>query len=148
MNEFVDVIEPHYQLAICELYHPYFHGDLNDEDNTLKNYIYNSYLCTYAIEKEYLYDQTLYGTPWLMSRTRFCPTHPSIRNYNILKEYKLEIVQMIYLNTGHQLCIPKTFWLKIIQRKYKKYYKELQTRILLAKHPKALLRRQITGKRF
>ena len=45
MNEFVDVIEPDYQLAICELYHPYFHGDLIDEDNSLKNYLYNSIVC-------------------------------------------------------------------------------------------------------
>ena len=34
------------------------------------------------------------------------------------------------------MCIPKTFWLKIIQRKYKKYYKELQKRIQRAKNPK------------
>ena len=155
MNEFVDVIESDYQLAICELYHPYFHGDINDEDNSFKNYLYNSYLCAYAIEDGELYDQDLYPSgnegPWGLSRERLWPDvkHPSIRNYhNIVKKYKLEIVQMIYLNTGHQICIPKTFWLKIIQRKYKNYYKKLQERILRTKHPKALLRRQITGKRF
>jgi len=43
------------------------------------------------------------------------------------------------------MCIPKTFWLKIFQRKYKKYYKELQKRIERAKHPKVLMRRQLTG---
>ena len=64
------------------------------------------------------------------------------------KKYALEIVQMIHINTGHQMCIPKTFWLKIIQRKYKNYYKKLQERIRRAKHPKALFKRQITGKRF
>jgi len=155
MNEFVELIEPDYQLAICELYHPYFHGDLNDDDNILKNYLYNSYLCAYAIEDGELYDQDLYpmdnAGPWGLSRERLWPDvkHPSIRNYyNIVKKYKLEIVQMIYLNTGHQICIPKTFWLKIIQRKYKNYYKKLQERIVRAKHPKALLRRQITGKLF
>ena len=42
MEELVDVIEPEYQLAICELYHPYFHGDIVDETDTVKNYIYNS----------------------------------------------------------------------------------------------------------
>ena len=30
-------VEPQYELAICELYHPYFHGDLNDEPNNTKN---------------------------------------------------------------------------------------------------------------
>ena len=155
MNEFVDVIEPDYQLAICELYHPYFHGDLNEEDNKLKNYIYNSYLCAYTIEDGELYDQDIYPSrnegPWGLSRERAWPDvkHPSIRNYNhIVKKYALDIVQMIHLNTGHQMCIPKTFWLKIIQRKYKNYYKKLQKRIRQAKHPKALMRRQITGEQF
>ena len=32
MNDFVELIEPNYKLAICELYHPYFHGHINDED--------------------------------------------------------------------------------------------------------------------
>ena len=155
MNEFVDVIEPEYQLAICELYHPYFHGDLNDEDNKVKNYIYNSYLCAYTIEEGELYDQDIYPSrnegPWGLSRERLWPKvkHPSIRNYHhIVKKYALDIVQMVYLNTGHHICIPKTFWLKILQRKYKNYYKKLQERIRQAKHPKALLRRQITGKQF
>ncbi len=86
MNDFVELIEPDYQLAICELYHPYFHGNLNDDDNILKNYLYNSYLCAYAIEDGELYDQDLYpsgnGGPWGLSRERLWPDvkHPSIRN--------------------------------------------------------------------
>lgn len=155
MYNFINIIEPQYKLAICELYHPYFHGNINDDNIVLKNYIYNSYLCFYIIGNDELYDQDLYPTdntgPWGLNRRRRWSdvNHPSIRNYyNIVKNYKLEIVQMIYLNTGHQICIPKTFWLKIIQRKYKNYYKKLQERIRRAKHPKALFKRQITGKRF
>ena len=155
MNDFVELIEPNYQLAICELYHPYFHGDINDEDNSFKNYLYNSYLCAYTIEEGELYDQDIYPSrnegPWGLSSERLWPKvkHPSIRNYHhIVKKYALDIVQMVYLNTGHHICIPKTFWLKILQRKYKNYYKKLQERIRQAKHPKALLRRQITGKQF
>ena len=154
MNDFVELIEPKYKLAICELYHPYFHGDLNDEDNKVKNYLYNSYLCAYTIEEDELYDLYPWRSherPWGLPLERSWPDvkHPSIRNYNhIVKKYALDIVQMIHLNTGHQMCIPKTFWLKIIQRKYKNYYKKLQERIRRAKHPKALFKRQITGKRF
>lgn len=154
MNDFVELIEPKYKLAICELYHPYFHGDLNDEDNKVKNYLYNSYLCEYTVEVDELYDLYPWRSherPWGLPLERSWPDvkHPSIRNYhNIVKKYALEIVQMIHINTGHQMCIPKTFWLKIIQRKYKNYYKKLQERIRRAKHPKALFKRQITGKRF
>ena len=154
MNDFVELIEPKYKLAICELYHPYFHGDLNDEDNKVKNYLYNSYLCAYTIEEDELYDLYPWRSherPWGLPLERSWPDvkHPSIRNYhNIVKKYALEIVQMIHINTGHQMCIPKTFWLKIIQRKYKNHYKKIQERIRRTKHPKALLQRQITGKRF
>ncbi len=152
MEELVDVIEPEYQLAICELYHPYFHGNIVDETEVVKNYIYNSYLCAYTIEDDEMYDDDLYPTdnsgPWGLRQERIWPEieHPTIRNYrNIVRQYQLDIVQPIYLSTGHMMCIPKTFWLKIIQRKYKKYYKELQKRIQRAKNPKVLLRRQITG---
>ena len=152
MEELVDVIEPEYQLAICELYHPHFHGDIVNETDTVKNYIYNSYLCAYTIEDGEMYDEDLYPTdnsgPWGLRQERIWPEveHPSIRNYrNIVRQYQLDIVQPVYLSTGHMMCIPKTFWLKIIQRKYKKYYKELQKRIQRAKNPKVLLRRQITG---
>ena len=155
MDNFVDVLETNYKLAICELYHPYFHGALYDEAPEVRNYIYNSYLCAYIIEDNELYDIDLYPSdnsgPWGLSLHRIWPTevHPTIRNYsNIVKNYKLDIVQPIYLQTGHYMCIPKTFWLKVFQRKYKKYYKELQVRILRAKHPKALFKRQITGKPF
>ena len=154
MNDFVELIEPKYKLAICELYHPYFHGDLNDEDNKVKNYLYNSYLCAYTIEEDELYDLYPWRSherPWGLPLERSWPDvkHPSIRNYhNIVKKYALEIVQMIHINTGHQMCIPKTFWLKIIQRKYKNYYQKLQERIRRAKQPQALFKRQITGKRF
>jgi|TARA_R110002074_G_C12174534_1_gene632562 hypothetical protein len=155
MNDFVDLIEPNYQLAICELYHPYFHGTINDDNIAFKKYLYNSYLCFSTIDRAELYDQELYPTdntgPWGLSIERMWPNvkHPSIRNYsNIVKKYKLEIVQMVYLNTGHHICIPKTFWLKVFQRKYKKHYKKLQERIRRAKHPKALFQRQLTGKRF
>ena len=152
MEELVDVIEPEYQLAICELYHPYFHGNIVDETEVVKNYIYNSYLCAYTIEDDEMYDEDLYPTdnsgPWGLRQERIWPevAHPTIRNYrNIVRQYQLDIVQPIYLSTGHMMCIPKTFWLKIIQRKYKKYYKELQKRIQRAKNPKVLLRRQVTG---
>ena len=145
-------VEPQYELAICELYHPYFHGDLDDENDQTKNYIYNSYLCAYVIEHDEMYDDDLYPTdntgPWGLRQERIWPEieHPTIRNYrNLVRHYQLDIVQPIYLPSGHMMCIPKTFWLKIFQRKYKKYYKELQKRIERAKHPKVLMRRELTG---
>ena len=96
MEELVDVIEPEYQLAICELYHPYFHGNIVDETEVVKNYIYNSYLCAYTIEDDEMYDEDLYPTdnsgPWGLRQERIWPevAHPTIRNYrNIVRQYQL-----------------------------------------------------------
>jgi len=152
MEDFVNVINPFYQLGICELYHPQIHGDLQDKDPCVQNYIHNSYICLHSVEDNELYDEwPLFGSPWWTRSpedVNYEP-HPSIRNYNTISlKYKLDIMQIIHLNTGHCMCIPKTFWLKLLQRKYKNYYKKLQLRISRAKHPKALLQRQLTGKRF
>ena len=103
-------------------------------------------------KRQEIYDDDLFPTnntgPWGLTQERIWPEieHPTIRNYrNLVRHYQLDIVQPIYLPSGHMMCIPKTFWLKIFQRKYKKYYKELQKRIERAKHPKVLMRRQLTG---
>ena len=134
MGDFINHTEPQYQIAICELYNPYFHGSYEMEHDLMpgfKNYLYGSFLCTYSISSDSIYD-VLYPSD----------------NFGGNGRTRLEIVQLVHLNTGHQLCILKTFWLKIIQRKYKNHYKNLQKRIALAKHPKALLLRQITGVLF
>ena len=85
----------------------------------------------YEKEEDEMYDDDLYPTdntgPWGLRQERIWPEveHPTIRNYrNIIRHYQVDIVQPIYLPSGHMMCIPKTFWLKILQRKYKKYYKD------------------------
>jgi hypothetical protein len=153
MEEFVDVIDTYYHLGICELYHPQVHGDLQNEDPHVQTYIHNSYICLHTVGYDEVYDEwPLFGSPWWTrspTDVNISEPHPSIRNYNtIILKFKLDIVQLIHLNTGHCMCILKTFWLKLLQRKYKNYYKKLQMRISRAKHPKALLQRQLTGKRF
>ena len=51
-------IDPEYQLAICELYHPYFHGDLNDEnDSEQKNIFITLIYVLYTIEQDEMYDE-------------------------------------------------------------------------------------------
>ena len=56
-----------------------------------------------------------------------------IRNFEIIvtNEWyiKPEIAQCILLNSGHTICILKTFWLKIIQRKWKNIFKQRKNNI-------------------
>jgi hypothetical protein len=76
--------------------------------------------------------------------------HPTIRNYiNIINRQnyiKPEIGQCILLPTQEEIAILKTFWLRIIQRKWKKIYKERQQIIIQRTHPNALYFRRVYGK--
>ena len=63
-----------------------------------------------------------------------------IRKHNM--SYQLHLAQCIRLPTGETVCIIKTFWLRIIQRTWKKVFKERQ-RVL-----KNIYLRQRKGKVF
>ena len=39
MVELAINVEPQYELAICDLYHPYFHGDLDNENEQTKQLV-------------------------------------------------------------------------------------------------------------
>ena len=56
----------------------------------------------------------------------FCKNKTTnIRNYKIVYEFfkcSQQIVEKIRLPSGETICILKTFWLRIIQRKWKKIY--------------------------
>ena len=59
---------------------------------------------------------------------------------------KPEIGEVHYLRGDECVCILKTFWLKIIQRAWKKFYKLRQQIFKLRCRPDAILYKQITGK--
>jgi hypothetical protein len=66
---------------------------------------------------------------------------------NISPNYlKPEIGEIHYLRGDECVCILKTFWLKIIQRTWKKFYKLRQQIFKLRCRPDAILYKQITGK--
>lgn len=141
-----------YKIGVCELYHPYYHGCLDHLEPTQKKELYGSYICFQTLHDNELYeDEDLFphngSGPWGLSTHRVWPevSHPFIRNYDtIIESYNVDIFTT-YIKDGVTLCIPKTFWLKIFQRKWKKYYKQLQSRIQRAKNPRNLLRRKIYG---
>lgn len=74
-----------------------------------------------------VYDMVLY---YLRERTSIMEKncHPTIRNYyNIIRSprmYELQIGECILLPTQENVFIIKTIWLRIIQRRWKKVYKE------------------------
>lgn len=73
--------------------------------------------------------------------------HPVIRNYSeilIKKEYiSLEIIECIELEGGEHVAIYKTFWLRIIQRKWKRYCDLKKKRLSALLQPYGLFMREI-----
>ena len=122
-NDFVYEPEEHsltkFNIVLCEKYNMSLHGQANNEMN-------NHYL----------------------THTRFKQL-----NMDIINEFKvvsntlrLEIAECIYLPSEHCISIIKTFWLKLIQRKWKNVYKERKLCISRRCNPNSLKYREINGK--
>jgi hypothetical protein len=81
--------------------------------------------------------------------TRYLYKHPIIRNYqNIISKpnyIKPEIGEYIILPTHETITILKTFWIRIIQKKWKKVFKQKQTIIRQRCSIQSLKIRQTTG---
>jgi hypothetical protein len=148
MNDSLQENYSRYKLAVAELYHPYFHGDDNNWNDDFRHLLFTSFLHCFSIEKNEMFDDDIYMNCLRLRFSRNWPDieHPYIRNYmNVTRPFRVDIVEMIELETGHMICIPKTFWLKIFQRKFKNYNNKLQKRIQRAKNPKILIRRSTYG---
>lgn len=139
-----------YKLAICHLFHPTLHGYTENSDtNILGQYLvfwevniniyFNNYYNIYLNDLKHFYNSIILNFP-----------HPIIRNYiNIIKSenyIKLDIVKIDTLNGLEEVSYIKTFWLKLIQRKWKKIYYNRNLLIKKMCNPKYLLKREITGK--
>lgn len=142
-----------YELGICELYNSHIHG------YTDKSYIHidGHYIIFWLITSESfmvcddykdVISLLLDGYYIYMNNTH----HPTIRNYNnIIKSenyIKLNIIEKIELDSGEIIAIIKTFWIKIFQRKWKKYYSELIKKIKYNKYIKNRIKIELTGKLF
>ena len=128
-----------YNLALCELHYTPIHGKTIDSDKYIETHyiiiktflplnrnntedisiIFNKML-QYSTSYRKKYNNLL--TNNLLS---ICP-HTYLRNYvNIISKKKYlipEIVECITLPTQEIITIKKTFWIKIIQRTWKKIY--------------------------
>ena len=70
-----------------------------------------------------------------------------IQNMNSLNpRMKTEIAQCIILPSQHNISILKTFWLRLIQRVWKKIYNERKNTIRKRSNPKAIFYREICGR--
>jgi hypothetical protein len=109
-----------YNIVLCELYNKDYHGYVDGEIN-------NHYLSLIRFKN---YDYNYINS--------FRITDPS--------RYRLEIAKCLYLPSCHCISILKTHWLKLIQRTWKKIYKDRKQTLLLRSHPNSLKYREINGR--
>ena len=154
-----EIIHGKYNLGLCEYYWDYKHGDddYNDKilynENISKKLFYthinlcNILLQNYFYHNRYLINQIstyVYYNDIVDKRI-----HNIIKNYtNIVlnrKYYTIDIVQK-YKEGDVTLAIKKTIWLRIIQRKWKKYYKYKQEQIRKRYNPINIHYREMNSK--
>ena len=142
--------QPTYQLALCELYHPLLHGTLN-----ISNNIYNNFLIDTTYEPCEFFDNSYKLDETSLRRHRrrqsralgLVDTHPTLRKYT--QHYiRLEIVQYHILTldgSRYHIAYIKTFWLRIVQRCWKKVYKARKDLIIKRSTIQALIEKERTG---
>ena len=147
-------------LLIPELYNKYIHGKTNDSDPNidshfivLESFNFNSdnnnimNLFKYINEMCYFYKLHYIRN---FQKLSYGNSNKLIRNYNnIIKNssyLNIEIGQIYYLKGDECVCIVKTFWIKIIQRAWKRVYANRKRIYQLRNRPDSLFYRQLTGK--
>ena len=140
-----------YNIILCELYNHYLHG-------VTENVIINShYLVSWRFKQLNMYCiEDIADDENQRYSELYEQNHPFIRKHLIYKNYKNiivrenyikpEIALCIYLPTNECVAILKTFWLKIIQRKWKNIIKQRICIIQKRSNLNALKHRELLGK--
>ena len=109
-------------LVLCEIFHPHKYGKDESSDKNidnhfiiLKSYIYKGIKSFSIIDK----DIKILKRHYIIM---YEPSHPYIRNYNHINKniLNIQIAEKVILKGGECVAIIKTFWIKIIQRTWKK----------------------------
>ena len=146
-------MESKYQLALCE----FFNADIHGKNDSSSLHIESHFIILKVIEINIFYDFYEYNllqqyVEILRCRyARYITTlnqdHPVIRNYKhvlVKKEYvSFEIIELVELEGGEHVGIYKTFWLRIIQRKWKKYYHRKMQMVRKLLKPRGMVLREI-----
>jgi hypothetical protein len=111
-------------LAICELFHPVLHGVDENSSPDINNHflIYTAIEVDDFYNKEYVYEE-IHLRRYRNAALRLLNMHTQMHTQNN-KHMRLEIVQAHELQPGQEsVAILKTFWLRIVQRCWKKVFR-------------------------
>lgn len=162
-----------YNLMLCTIHHPYIHGkdELSDPNIETHYLVYDrfepwSQISYLSLDEEYDTDDSDEDNPNNVDKLedalqflreqhsmsilqQAAAYHPTIRNFcNIISKsdyIKPEIGQYIILPTQEAVAILKTFWLRIVQRRWKNVFVERQRVKTERRHCASLSFRQING---
>lgn len=125
-------------------------GNDSDSDNDTEEY---QFVTNYNDMKEIIKNYCINTRRHLLNSKKRNEdiSHPKIRSYfdivtNRTPYMKPEIGQILYLSGDEAVCIIKTFWLRLIQRKWKSIIKERKEIIKKRMMPNSILEWQKTGK--
>ena len=132
-----------YNIVLCELYNT-MHGN---NEKLFYNYLTISRFKTFDID-EINEISEFYNSEYenLENKSELSP----IQNFqNIISRenyIKPEIAEHILLESGHSICILKTFWLKIVQRRWKNIFRIRKNILQIRCQPSSLRFREINGR--
>ena len=139
-------------LVLCELFHPAMHGFTNESDpNVLGHYlVIGAYPCDFSasFSMTQVINNFQRNIRELLQHPRF-GVHPWIRNYKeiaVRNDYiRPEIATCVMLNGDEKVAIIKTFWVRLIQRTWKKVFQERCRKLALRRGFNALQFREMHG---
>ena len=140
-----------YLLGICEIFHPNIHGFTNNS----YPYIQNHYMIISIIQKYDFFNMSInryqnhiYKYYNINKNKLLC--HPFIRNYNNIisnkNNIKFNIIEIIEMPGYEYAAIIKTFWLKILQKKWKNIYKNKMLKLKKMRNINYIRNREISTK--
>jgi hypothetical protein len=113
-------------LLLCEIFHSSKYGiDENTDENIEKHYMvlysykYNGIKCFSDINRHIKFIKKI-------RNSMYEHYHPYIRNYNHINRniLNIQIAEKIILKGGECVAILKTFWIRIIQRTWKRVFRK------------------------
>jgi hypothetical protein len=131
-----------FNIVLCELYNKKIHGG-NKKLNS--HYMVIGAFRNFDIHSLNRMSR-FYNRSYLNKLDKITP-HSCIRNYKqivTMSNYvKPEIAQTILLPGGEQICILKTFWIRLIQRAWRRIFQERHVVIRMRSNPRYILNRQL-----
>ena len=136
-----------YNIVLCELY-----NNTHGTPNINSQHLYYNYLTIYRFktldmneinEIVFVYNDCY---EFIENRNRLSPIR-NFENITTKENYvKPEIAQCIVLESGHNVSILKTFWLRLVQRRWKNIFRIRKNILRLRCQPDILKFREVNGR--